>query len=492
MTERISNTPDSQVTYMAMYTGQNYRSNPKLVTEIQQAVVGILIPAVDAIGDADILESLDGYLYIEVSQYLNVLTTLQTLHDGHKPNTLGRVPGSQLVKMYSSVVNRTKQRIEIGRPHKVFSGTLRNLIVTPVLMNENGKATCVFPITGRDRIIHMDPQNLVKVEDPAQANPGIFLKNLPLEASKAGINRFIVVDGHYFLWRAMYGHSSMYTTKDRRFVGGAYGFYFTLLKFRQLYPEYRIHVCFDGNDKRKFAENPDYKATRKHPKSQAFWDAMNDNKKWCMDFVRACGFHLYYEHDKEGDDVVGSVAHCLDFSGADHTIIASKDTDFMSLVTNRIHHYVPKTNHRGSSIVYTPDLVCRHFGGLNSHTKVNWFRAIVGDSSDNIRPASASTGIPTNSNLARDLVNSSTNTEELLVKMLEEPSLSAHASSGSFDSNLTLLTINTSLFQGNSLKAYQNKFDEEKISLLLEHNAFWRELEQLSKNGLIIKGEWTS
>jgi len=293
----------------------------------------------------------------------------------------------------------------------------------------------------------------------------------------------------------MFGYDTKYTAKDKRFVGGSFGFYFTLLKLKELFCEYEVHVVFDGFPEKKFENNPFYKENRKGKYTLSFKEEFEDNLKWVKVFIWNLGYFLYHFSDKEADDVIGSLVKNLTKRGYSDIVIYSTDKDFYQLLSNNVRIYLPKESFRGYSKFLKEDEVLEKFK-LNSIKKINWFRAIRGDGGDTIPSINTYyKKIKYKSSIVKvghyiELINNANFLEEF-IQEISNKDMFREFFREQFLKNLNLLELDCSIFDSfDMLDKFCGSFDREKIKSCLEFNSFFRELEMLDKNLRIFKGEW--
>jgi hypothetical protein len=385
---------------------------------------------------------------------------------------------------------------QLGKIYKILYGPYRNLQVR--LDAVNGEHAEVSYDLLKERRSMTLSLGALELYEGAINFEGSF-QNLMTTAFKNGQKGAIIIDGSYALHRSMYGYHTLYTKPlpdypQGRFVGGCKGFYFELLHHKELFPERDVHVIFDGYDRAKFIANPDYKGTR--VKATPQWQASyGNNRAWCEAFTKACGFSLYCLEDREGDDVIGSLAARLISDGYDQIVVFSNDKDFFQLVNDQVTLHIPKDTFRGNSKMIRPAQAAERFE-VNRNDKINWARALAGDKSDNIQSVNEfffkKTGVMTRYQRQHWLphINAAETLEDVKQRLLSEPRFSDFIEDGAFDTNLRLLEINRTLFDGVDLTPFQNEFNDPAVEELLEEVCFFKELEQSVRIKRILRGCW--
>ena len=489
---------NEKVNYKIVHTSFSFAQRSDIVSKIKDDFP-VEIPFLEFGGvSEDIKEAFDTYLYIEdTDNFEETFRNLAGRFAHVRFSDLGPISGEELVTLVKSCEDESVSNIIEGEYYQIASGPLRNLIVKCISPSIEDKFVKVeYEILGEIKVDLISINNLSNLIRQLPETREYSFMSLVESAKDSGFKRAICIDGSYVLHREIHGYHNMYTSKNRRFIGGCYGFYFTLLKLKELWAEFEIHVIFDGYDKEKFEKNTEYKKNRT-VQTNRFREAYSDNRQWIKNLSEALGFHLYHLLDKEGDDVIGSVAFTLESQGYDRIHIYSIDTDFFQLVTPTIFLDLPKPTLRGHPVRVGVEEALQEFG-VNRVEKINWFRALQGDSSDNIPSINIfykknGISIPTiQSKEYLPFVNEADTIEDLIYILRLNPKFIQFAELGQFDRNLQLLTINRSIFNGQSdpLESYENSFDENRCLELLEQNAFYKELESWNKNSRIFRGLW--
>ena len=186
----------------------------------------------------------------------------------------------------------------------------------------------------------------------------------------------VIVDGMNLLWRAAYGFPARIRTRQGVDRTAVFGF-FALLRvgLRQVTPAPECVVCFDGEygaDDRKRID-PDYKRNR-----QAVDKTPIESLPDILRGLDRIGIRWFFDDHLEADDIVATL---VEREAGRHTYIMSTDRDFYQLVNGSVS--VLNTRRRPGEKVIDPDDIREEFGVEPEQ----WadYRALTGDSSDNIR-----------------------------------------------------------------------------------------------------------
>lgn len=331
--------------------------------------------------NVDIKDALSGYLYVEASKNsFDNLKSAKNKFPGTRFTPIGAVPGVQLSRMSKKVGKKAKESIILGKFYKVKSGQWKNLV--GMAETYDGKSVILkVRIVDSFKYIPVDVSSIALAPPERQSIERLYFN---MDGSTNAIYNYrkaIIIDGHNALFRNVFGYPNYYNKATGAYIGGFFGFFFTLLKIRQLYPEYKIYCVFDRVDQSKFELMPEYKAGRQKytPK---FWEEMNLNLEMITTFLTYCGIPVIRCEGKEGDDVIASLASYLLSQGHSDIGIYSKDEDFYQLVSDKVFCLKPKPNFRGHVTMVRPVNVEAQYGVPPD--KFVQYRILAGDSSDAI------------------------------------------------------------------------------------------------------------
>lgn len=210
----------------------------------------------------------------------------------------------------------------------------------------------------------------------------------------------ILIDASWVIHRMWYVHSNLSVTLKNGVElksGHVYGFARLLKTLTTSYPEADIIVCLDGNATHGKELNADYKGNREHGVVKTAFDDLGVLVECAVAFKNTkVAFHKHLE----ADELISYFCyeHKLDY---DAIIIYSADGDMVQLLDGNV--FIAKEFERGflklvdQSIYLTDPKYVNKFLAC-SITALPLYRAIVGDSSDNL------SGFPRiRKKLARDL-----------------------------------------------------------------------------------------
>lgn len=203
----------------------------------------------------------------------------------------------------------------------------------------------------------------------------------------------MVVDVLNYLHRYMWVHRDLSVTIGDEIVntGHLYGFTNFMIFLKRKFPNCAIILALDGIDKERRNINSSYKADRSHEYSVE--SEMDELLSMCS-LVE--GVYTCYDRDYEADDAIGVVARkisklCIKNNIKKTVYILSNDKDMFQLVTsgticniNIIRKFGSGKDWFENSDIVDSRKVREKFNGVAPEDLVK-FRAIVGDSSDNLK-----------------------------------------------------------------------------------------------------------
>ena len=203
----------------------------------------------------------------------------------------------------------------------------------------------------------------------------------------------IVVDVMNYLHRYMWVHQDMQAVVNGEPVctGHLYGFTNLMLYLKEKFPNCAIVLALDGIDRERRATNEEYKAQRSH--TYQVNSEMGELIKMCS-LVE--GVYTCFDENYEADDVINVVSNtvrniCVKNNIQKTIYILSNDKDMFQLVTDGdicnihiIRKFGSGKNWMSDADIVTVDVVKEKFNGVSPKDLVK-FRAIVGDSSDNLK-----------------------------------------------------------------------------------------------------------
>lgn len=193
--------------------------------------------------------------------------------------------------------------------------------------------------------------------------------------------RLLIVDGSNLLFQMFYGMPTRILNARGEAIQGTLGFVGALLKIlRRVMPTHAV-VLFDGeHENPRVAINADYKANRpdfsQMPEEETPFSQ--------LPYIYSALDRLHIPHretaDCETDDWVA--AYAATYGSVAEIVISSFDSDFFQLVNDQIS----VLRYRGdNTVICTPDYVKERFGVAPE--RYADFKALVGDTADNIKGA---------------------------------------------------------------------------------------------------------
>ena len=191
--------------------------------------------------------------------------------------------------------------------------------------------------------------------------------------------KLLIVDGSNLLFQMFYGMPARIIGAEGKAIQGTLGFVGALLKMIRAVSPTHLFVAFDGACENVRTEiDGDYKANRPD-----YSDISEEDTPFSQlpDIFRALDYlGIRYAETAccEADDwVAGYARRCGD---AADVVIASQDSDFFQLITDRVH----VLRYRGDNSVLCDPAYIRAKLGIDP-ARYALYKSLTGDTSDNIR-----------------------------------------------------------------------------------------------------------
>jgi DNA polymerase I len=187
------------------------------------------------------------------------------------------------------------------------------------------------------------------------------------------MDRFLIVDGHAYAYRAFHAIHSLHSPSGRP-TNAIYGFVKMMAKMRAAVGPTHLAVVWDGGlSAERVAALPEYKAQR--PK-------MPEDLKPQLDeiiaYLKAAGVASICQEGVEADDYIAGLARRAAEAGMS-VVIASSDKDFMQLVSEQIGLLNPNDK---TETIWADEQV-RAKTGVSPLQIVDWL-SLTGDTVDNV------------------------------------------------------------------------------------------------------------
>lgn len=459
---------DKSLFYKFIYVSVSFAENPNFVKNLKENFpVEIPFLELDVL-NTKLKESLDSYFYIEANdKFVEIYKSICKKFPKISFTVLGSIRGKDVFSFFNVCKQANLETLQIGDYVKVLEGELKNL-TAKVCGVETETVEIEFPLlnTTRNAKLHLSEILLQENHVPFKLN-----KFRSLEEKYQHLGEFVVlIDGNNCLLRCMHNTPDKYNSKGD-YVGGFIGFFFTLLKIKEIYPEYRLHVFFQQNEIQG---------------SEKLKKAYKMNLMWCQLFVERMGYTVYSSTEEVKDNIYSFLQTRNNIQEA---LIYSTNEIFMSLITPQISIYYPKITYRGNSEFITLPRINKMFGFKEGY-KVKWALAFHGE-----------TEIPVKS--ITDFYLEKYGPKQGKIKYVEYSSLLFNATTEEELLNSVRQDSNFSLFH-DTLKENLQKLTCKKIPVtcvtglyhssevivLLEEVEMYKEIELWDKTERIFRGLW--
>ena len=189
----------------------------------------------------------------------------------------------------------------------------------------------------------------------------------------------LLVDGHNLLFRMFYGMPFPFYNQSNKNITATVGFIGTVVKMIKYLNVANCLVVFDGENSRDIRE-VNYKSYKANRETNFGMLPDNENPFVQLEYIKASLDYLrikWIETDCcECDDYIAMIAQQFDGK----VFISSTDTDFFQLVND----WVKIIKFKGKNSVLIDKQYIYRCYGINPEDFV-LYKALVGDSSDNIR-----------------------------------------------------------------------------------------------------------
>lgn len=183
----------------------------------------------------------------------------------------------------------------------------------------------------------------------------------------------LIIDGQNLFYRGYY--SGNMVDKDGRNVNGIFNFMkmlnVLLVKFS---PKYCVVTWDLGKSRARYSMYPEYKAGRRSNLTKEQLENISWQVNQCKQILGALPVKQVQVMDVEADDIIGYLSQ----KAKGRKIIVSNDQDLLQLISKETSIYLPKD----AKIIHHKN-VDKHLGIPHCHYIL--YKAIVGDSSDNIK-----------------------------------------------------------------------------------------------------------
>ena len=191
--------------------------------------------------------------------------------------------------------------------------------------------------------------------------------------------KFLIVDGSNLLFQMFYGMPARITNSRGKAIQGTLGFVGALLKMIRAVSPTHVFVAFDGECENVRAEiDGDYKANRpdysEMPEEETPFSQLPDIFR-ALDYL---GIPYLETSMCEADDWIAGYARR--YGGDGDVVIASQDSDFFQLITDRVH----VLRYRGDQSTLCDPAYIRAKLGIDPCRYAS-YKSLTGDTADNIR-----------------------------------------------------------------------------------------------------------
>ncbi len=296
---------------------------------------------------------LSQYLFIETSIFDSQLDLFKKSFPGIYVKVLSSESGKKLCSLQTSIEDKVKEDlikdVKVDQLYKVIRDDLYGIIVELKEFNKE-KCKCRAFAFNKEIDLEIEPQflEISQVDYEVFRYSDNFIRFDYLEGSK----KYLIIDGVYLILWSMINYPSKYNSKTEDYIGGFFGFYFTLLKLKQLYPDFKFIMVFGSiND----IENYYYNLSNlSNFKNYNLKDRIIFNMKECIDLCKSIGLEIYSSFKYQTREIIKSLLGKIKNS---ETLVYSRDTSYYQFLSKNISIYLNKISINGYDEILTEEEV---------------------------------------------------------------------------------------------------------------------------------------
>lgn len=464
---------DKSKLYKFIYVSVSFADNPNFVKRLKENFE-IEIPFLNMKDlNRNLKESLDSYFYIEQNEkFVDIYKAICKKYPKISFTVLGSIRGKDVFSFFNACEKANENFLKIGDIVKLVEGDFKNLSAKVSSINKE-IVEIEFPLLKKAKKLTCNISELVLQDSIQQLEFGKF-NNLEKKYRDKGVRNAIVIDGNDCLLRCMHNIPDKYNSKGD-YIGGFMGFFFNLLKLKEIYPEYEMIVVFGNLIQNSFTEK--------------VRNAFLRNQFWCKKLVANLGFLYAFSETEQTKNVIYSIVENLKPSYS-QLIVYSTNKILQSIVTKNVVVFCPKTTLRGNSEFFDPQKVMSRYE-INDPGKIIWMLGFLGDKELSLKSITdffVDKNGPKQSKIKPAeyiaYVNSSNSVQELLDSIKKDSKL--HLFVPILENNLNALAIN----KDGTFSITQKESLDSEVCSLLEEIEMYKEIELWDRSERIFKGLW--
>jgi hypothetical protein len=269
--------------------------------------------------------------------------------------------GREMAVFMRVLVEDSVRDLEVERVFRVLEGPYRNLHVKVKLAGEgapeSGFLKGRYEVLGKEHRISQPVANLERIEETYEVNRADTFTDLLKRSGEEGVHKALLIDGDFVLQRA-FGDYPDTVTEEGLHTGGALGFYLSLLRLKELFVEYSVHVIWGVSRHQIAWDEVSMQILRsvtyslsKVGRCEMTLQEYKDNRDWCVSMGRGLGYYVYEEAERDLDLMSGVLRalHNTDHV-CDRTILFTTADAAFLVEGEGISLYAPKVNAKGCSV----------------------------------------------------------------------------------------------------------------------------------------------
>lgn len=463
--------------YKFIYATVSFRETPKFAKSLRNLFPNIEIPYVDLKTlNPNLKESLDSYFYIEADdKFADIYKSLCKRFPKISFTILGNIRGNDIFSFFTACKKANVETFKPGDPVKIIEGDFKNLSALVVEAHKD-KIDIEFPLLNETKRLTCKLAEIIKHPNFIPMEREVF-QSLEKRYFERGCKKAIILDGVNILYRSFCNIPNKYNSAGN-FVGGFLGFFFTILKLKEMYPEFNLYCVLSEKDN-CLPENA----------SDRLKKAFSLNMHWVKEFVTHLGFNLVFSKEEPSKNLIGSLHAQLELEHKEILIYSSNEI-YQSLLSRKTSIYIPKLTYRGNSEFLNYSQAVKLYG-LKETKKIIWALCFIGKTEIPVTSISeyyVKKNGPKQNRIRfieyAFLLHDSSTYADLKNKLKNDVNFSDFLPV--FEHNYKKLKINDEI----SLDIVQKPYSSTDVIALLEEVEMYKEIELWDRTERIFQGMW--
>lgn len=332
---------------------------------------------------------LDSYIFIEESQYVLNLKKFKDRFRNFYPKELGKESGKNLKQLETSIEQAVKtsitENVKENQIYKVSDGRYKNLIVK-LKTYKPDKSICIAFVFNKEEIIEIESKFLEKSDYDESIFK--FSENFNRFNLIENSYKYVILDMNFFILWSIISFPNFFSKDANQYVGSSYGFYFTLLKLKQRFSDYKF-ICVFGKD-----DFIDYYFNLNDFSKYDFkenWETLKSivsyNLNWCKDLAINLGYETYMSNQHSTKTIISTILKKLNRDP--HVVIYSRDPSYLKFIKSNVNVYYNKLFVNDFDQILTPEKILQKYK-IEKISAVDYVLGLLGEPfsfSESLKPS---------------------------------------------------------------------------------------------------------